>query len=190
MKSLLIIATLLFLTSCDVFETRNAEAPDQSRSNYQPASEPEIVIQNLINAFADKNGDNYLKSFSEGAFSNKIFTFLPSSSALSRFQNVWPNWNRDAELQYFNNMKTSVPDELPVTLTFSNSSTSVFGDSLKYTAQYFLNVPQRTTDPLIFEGNVEFNMERDSRSVWVIYLWKDNAIEDKPSWSDLKGSVY
>jgi hypothetical protein len=86
----------------------------------------------------------------------------------------------------------TVPDELPAILSLSSSpnSFSVFGDSLRYTSEYFISVPQRNADPLSFEGNVEFSMVRDSRSIWVIYFWKDNAVGDSPSWSDLKGTNY
>jgi len=187
----ILLVILPLITGCDLFETREAQTPDQSRSNYQTASEPITLIQNIISSFADKDVVNYKNSF-EMSFSNKPFQFIPSSTALSRFQNVWSAWNIDSEVQYFNNMKTLVPDELPVTLSLSLSpeSFSVLGDSVKYTSEYFLNVPQRDSDPLIFQGNLEFTMVRDSRSVWVIYFWKDNAIEDNPSWSDLKGSVY
>ncbi|GBD88582.1 hypothetical protein BMS3Abin03_02518 [bacterium BMS3Abin03] len=193
MKLIFTISLLILLVfaGCDIFETREAETPDQSRSNYQTASRPKTLIQNIIASFADKDVVNYKNSF-ETSFSNKLFQFMPSSTAISRFQNIWSAWNIDSEVQYFNNMKTLVPDELPVTLSLSLSpeSFSVLGDSVKYTSEYFLNVPQRDTDPLIFQGNLEFTMIRDSRSVWVIYFWKDNAIEDNPSWSDLKGSVY
>ncbi len=190
MKTLFIIPLLFLVTGCDIFETREPETPDQSRTNYITASEPEILIQNLINSFADKDVNNYLNTFVDQSFTEKIFRFVPSSTALSRFQNIWQGWNKDAEFQYFNNVKSTVPDEMPITLSLSNQSFTFLGDSLRYTAQYFLNVPQLNSDPQIYEGSLEFSMVRDSRSVWVIYFWKDNAIEDKPSWSDLKGSAY
>ena len=190
MKNLVFIMLLISAASCDVFETRDAEPPDQSRSNYQPATSPEILIQNLINSFADKDVVNYQNTFVTG-LSNRVFTFVPSSTALSRFQNLWPTWNIDAEVQYFNNMKTSVPDELPVSLSLSLSpeSFSIFGDSLKYNSEYFISIPQRNSDPLIFQGSLELSMI-NIRTVWLVYFWKDNAIKDNPSWSDLKGSVY
>ena len=134
---------------------------------------------------------NYQNTFVTG-LSNRVFTFIPSSTALSRFQNLWPTWNIDAEVQYFNNMKTSVPDELPVLLSglsLSPESFSIFGDSLKYNSEYFISVPQRNSETLIFQGNLELSMINVS-TVWLVYFWKDNAIEDNPSWSDLKGSVY
>ena len=190
MKNLIFIMLLFSAISCDIFETRDAESPDQSRSNYLPATSPEILIQNLINSFADKDVVNYQNTFVTG-LSNRIFTFIPSSTALSRFQNLWPTWNIDDEVQYFNNTKTSVPDELPISLSLSKSpdSFSIFGDSLKYNSEYFISVPQRNSEPLIFQGNLELSMEIVS-TVWLVYFWKDNAVEDNPSWSDLKGSTY
>jgi len=191
MKNLVIILLLILAVSCDIFETRDAESPDQSRSNFQPATSPEILIQNLIDSFADKDVVNYQNTFVTG-LSNKVFTFVPSSTALSRFQNLWSAWNIDAEVQYFNNMKTSVPDELPILLSglsLSPESFSIFGDSLKYNSEYFISVPQINSEPLIFQGTLELSMINVS-TVWLVYFWKDNAIEDNPSWSDLKGSVY
>jgi hypothetical protein len=88
-------------------------------------------------------------------------------------------------------MKTSVPDELPISLSLSISpeSFSIFGDSLKYNSEYFISVPQRNSEALIFQGNLEFSMINVS-TVWQVNFWKDNAVEDNPSWSDLKGSAY
>ena len=191
MKKLAIILLMFSAVSCGIFDTRDAEPPDQQRSNYRPATSPEILIQNLIDSFADKDVVNYQNTFVTG-LSNRNFTFVPSSTALSRFQNLWPTWNIDSEVQYFNNMKTSVPDELPVLLSglsLSPESFSIFGDSLKYNSEYFISVPQINSEPLIFQGNLELSMINVS-TVWLVYYWKDNAIEDNPSWSDLKGSVY
>ena len=190
MKNLIFIMLLFSVISCDIFETRDAESPDQSRSNFIPATSPEILIQNLIDSFADKDVVNYQNTFVTG-LSNRIFTFIPSSTALSRFQNLWPTWNIDDEVQYFNNMKTSVPDELPISLSLSVSpeSFSIFGDSLKYNSEYFISVPQRNSKTLIFQGNLELSMI-NVNTVWLVYFWKDNAIEDNPSWSDLKGTDY
>ncbi|UCH64566.1 MAG: hypothetical protein JSW63_08010 [Ignavibacterium sp.] len=192
MKYRFYILLLAVLVGCDIFTTRDPETPDQSRSSYVDAFERETVIQNLINAFADKNADDYLKSFSKLEFTNRPFQFVPSSTALARYLTIWNGWDISSEFQSFNNMINLVPDELPVVLDLSKepNSFSILGDSLRYTSEYFISVPQGSGDPLIFEGNVEFSMILDSRSIWVIYFWKDNAIGDKPSWSDLKGSLY
>jgi len=192
MKWFVYIILLLFLISCDLFQTRPPEGPDQSKSNYTPPSQYDILIQNIIYSFADKNTDNYRKSFElVDDLTSNTFAFIPSSSAQVAYQGIWDGWDVQAEEQYFNNIKTTVPDELPMTLTLSMdpASFSVLSvDSVKYSSRYSISIPQRTSDPLNYQGNVELTLVRDSRQIWVIYYWKDYAIGDSPSWSDLKGS--
>jgi len=190
MKHFFIIFVLLSLTACDIFNTRDAEDPEESRSNYTTPSEPEILIQNLINSFSDKDANNYIKSFTDPAFSNKVFFFLPTSSASQTFSNIWTDWNVDKEFQYFQNLVTAVPEGLPVTLIFTNKNFNQLGDSLNYTAGYSINVPQSNAEPLNYKGNIKFSMVRDMRDTWAIYFWQDNAISDSQSWSDLKGTNY
>lgn len=189
MKYLVFILSLMFLISCDIFNTRDAAEPDEGRSDYFTASEPGILIQNLMNSFSDKDVVNYKNSFVTG-FSNKVFSFLPSGTALLTYSNIWPTWNLDSEVEYFNNLKITAPDDLPVTLTLSLSLESfgiILGDSLKYTSEYSINVPQKNSDARNYQGNLEFSMTRESGSVWAIYFWKDNAVGNNSSWSDLKG---
>jgi len=187
MKHLLYIIIFLSLVSCDIFETREAESPDQSGSNYQPAVQPEILVQNLVNSFKDKDVVNYLNSFvTENA--GRDFIFLPSSASSLRFPGLWEDWDIDSETRYFNSIKSSVPPEQPITLVLSTSleSFSFSGDSLRYFSDYSVSLPQTDGSILYYEGNLEFKMINLNN--WMIYYWKDNAIEDRPSWSDLKGS--
>ncbi len=119
MKKLVTIFALLSLTACDIFTTRDAEDPEEGRSNYTTPSEPEILIQNLINSFSDKDANNYVKSFTDPTFSNKVFFFLPTSSALQTWSNIWIDWDVDKEFQYFQNLVNAAPEDLPIILSFS-----------------------------------------------------------------------
>ncbi|MHB8337726.1 MAG: hypothetical protein ACYC6P_02100 [Ignavibacteriaceae bacterium] len=186
-----ILILAIFLSGCDLFTTRTAAPPNQPRSNYQQAVTPDILIQNLVSSLADKNVENYLSCFADPAYSQKVFTFSASSSALSQFPALSENWGIKNEEQYFNNMILKVPDNLQISLTLSNTSTSPQGDSLFYTASYFLNVP--TGDPNFppnYQGDLKFSMIRDSRSLWTIYYWQDSKNSTLPSWSELKGRTY
>lgn len=190
MKFLLTILLFgLFVSGCDIFNTRDPENPEQSRSNYTTPLEREVLIDNLINSFSDKNADNYLKSFSEAGFTDKIFSFVPSSKALSLFQ-IWDTWDRSAEFQYFNNLINQVPQELPITLVLSNQIYSPFQDGFIFTAEYSLSIPKLNAEPDIYRGSLKFNLIQDNRSVWVIYFWEDIALQDETSWSELKGFNY
>jgi hypothetical protein len=189
MKYIYLILIAGLITGCDIFETRDAELPDETRSNYTTPSERTILIQNLINSFSDKNTNNYTKTFSDPNLTDKLFFFNPSSTAL-RFQ-IWENWNISDEIQYFNNLINDVPESLPVSLSFSNENYgSVIADSASYTAEYSLIVPQLNIESLVFEGNLKFTMFRDAGGVWSVYFWEDNAIETSISWSELKGIVH
>ena len=192
-KVFLIISLSLILVSCDLFTTREAENPDQIRSNFLPPVQPEIVISNLVSSLSDKNVQNYISCFVDSVFTNQEFSFSASSEAISLYQIFLQGWGLTEEKRYFSSVVNKVPDDFPVSLTFSNENySSLGGDSLIYTATYNINLPIDTGDPIPsnYAGSLQFNMLRDSRSEWVIYFWKDTKSETLPSWSELKGSFY
>jgi hypothetical protein len=192
-KIFLIILALLPLTSCDLFTTRDAENPDQTRSNFQPPVEPAIVIENLKNSLTDKNVQNYIACFVDTIFADQSYNFSPSSEALSIYHIFTQGWGLNEERRYFSSVINRVPVDFPISLTLSNENySSLSGDSLVYSATYSLNLPVSSGDPVPqnYAGNLQFTMLRDSRSEWVIYFWKDTKSETLPSWSELKGSFY
>lgn len=191
MKHVVPIFFLLFLSGCDLFNVRDAQAPNAPRSNYQQAVTPDILIENLQNSLKDKSVENYMASFVSPSFTSKKFSFSPAASAASQFPSLSDNWGLSNEQQYFNNLITKVDANSPITLVLSNVSSSSFGDSLVYSASYSLNVPSNSSDlPSNYQGELKFNMVRDSRAVWVIYFWQDTKNSSLPSWSDLKGRLY
>lgn len=192
-KLAVILLTLSIFTACDLFTTRSAENPDQSRSNFQPPVEPSIVISNLKNSLSDKNLQNYISCFVDTIFSERNFSFSASSEAVLLYQIFLQGWGLNEEKRYFSSVINKVPADFPISLSMSNESYSnLSGDSLIYTATYFLNLPVPSGDPLAanYAGTLQFNMLRDSRSEWVIYFWKDTKDQTLPSWSELKGSLY
>ncbi len=190
MKLIILISFSLLIASCDLFNTRTAETPNQPRTNFQQAITPDLLIENLVNSLHDKSVENYLSCLSDSSFTNKGFVFSPSSGALSQFPSLAGNWTEKNEEQYFNNLKVKVPDNLPVTLTLTNESYSPQGDSVIYTASYFLSVPTQDPNlPQSYQGDLRFNIVRDSRAIWSIYYWQDSKNSQLPSWSELKGRM-
>ncbi len=184
---------ILFLAGfygCDILQTRNAESPNQPRSNYQQAVTPQILISNLVNSLNEKDVQNYISTFVDSSFTDKKFYFSPSSGALSQYPFLINDWSIKDEEQYFNNLKTKVSDNTPITLSLTNEQYSPFGDSLIYTATYSLNVPNDQSEPKDYQGDLRFTMIRDNRAVWVIYFWQDTKSTALPSWSELKGKFY
>jgi hypothetical protein len=191
MKILCLIFLSILISGCDLFNVRSAQPPSQPRSDFQQAVTPDILIQNLVSSLADKNTDNYMASFANQTFTSKKFVFSASALAISQFPTLAEDWGLSNEQQYFNNLITKVDVNSPITLTLTNVNSSSFGDSLVYTASYYLNVPSITTDlPSNYQGQLTFDMVRDSRAVWVIYFWQDTKTSSLPSWSELKGRLY
>lgn len=181
------------ITSCDLFTTRDAQKPDQSRSNFEPPVQAEIVISNLISSLSDKNVQNYIACFVDTIFAYKSFTFSASSEAFLLYQVFLQGWGLNEEKRYFSSVINAVPADFPISLSLSDESySSLGGDSLIYTATYNLNLPVATgnPNPPNYAGSLQFNMLRDSRSQWAIYFWKDTKGSTLPSWSELKGSFY
>jgi hypothetical protein len=190
---ILIIITSVLFFSCDLFTTRDAESPDQSRSNFQPPVQPEVVISNLKNSLSDKNVQNYIACFVDTIFADKQFSFSASSEAIALYQIFLQGWGLNEEKRYFSSVINKVPTDFPISLTFSDENYSnLSGDSLIYTASYNINLPISVSDPTPsnYAGVLQFNMLRDVRSEWVIYFWKDTKSETLPSWSELKGIFY
>jgi len=187
--SLILLFSFSFF-GCELFTTRDPEEPDTARSNFQVATTPEILIQNLIDAFQDKNAENYIYCFVDSSFSVKQFSFQPSASAGSQYPFL-KNWNLRDEKQYFINLTNSISGSSSIVLSFTEDEKSIFGDSLTYFATYGLNIP--TSDdqlPKYYQGKLSFTIVRDSRSQWVITTWQDVQSGSDYSWSDLKGRYY
>lgn len=188
---ILLLFIVLTSGSCDLFTTRDPEKPDENRSNFLPPKEPSVVIENLKNSFNDKNSQNYIACFVDTIFVNKAFVFIPSSEAASNYAFLTQDWGLDDERRYFNSVVSKVPKDFPMTLTLSDESySSLSGDTLVYSANYFINIPHNSSEPKNYSGNLQFNMIRDSRSDWSIYFWKDTRSSSLPSWSEMKGMFY
>lgn len=186
-----ILLFIVLVSGCDLLSVRVAEPPEEARSNYIQATTPQLLIENLSNSLKEKNTQNYLSNLSDSLFSKISFQFVASAGASSRFPGLMENWSIKSEEQYFNNLKNKILTEQPITLTLSEVVQNSFGDSLFYSASYFLNVPHSdAANPKQFQGELKLKLIRDQRSVWSIYYWQDLKSGELPTWSELKGLYY
>ena len=112
---------------------------------------------------------------------------MPSGNVLSSFP---ADWALEQEFQYFNNLVSRTPQDIPITLTFSNEFYDVRGDSTIYSTEYSISVPLLNSEPELYGGNLKFTMVTDINSAWVIYFWEDIAKAGAKSWSELKIEFY
>ena len=81
---------LINISACDLFQVRDPQVPTETKSSYRVPVEPKDVIQNLVNAFKDKNPNDYKKNFSTGMpLVDRNFFYVPSGNVLG-FPSDWP----------------------------------------------------------------------------------------------------
>lgn len=189
MKKLIIIL-LIFLAGCDLFTNREPEKPDSARSNYLPATTPDILFSNLKNSLQEKVLENYMSSFVDPSFISIPFIFIPTSEAVVKFPEL-VDWNLSNERQYFNNLINNIKQNTPIILDLQNEIKNTYADSAIFQYDYILTLsPINKNIPTVYRGNVKFSVFLDSRNQWVIGKWEDIKIGQDPTWSDLKGALY
>jgi len=188
-KYFLLIFLFLF-TACDLLSTRQAETPNTSRDNFLPATSPEILFSNLTNSFKDKVVENYIACFSDPAYTDKQFNFVPTSSA-SVIYAAFSNWDLSSERGYFSNLVNTLPETTPIILSLSQLGSTQYSDSAVYDFSYVLNTNFSSENiSSTYQGNLKFTVVLDNRQQWVISGWIDFEKNGSPSWSELKGRMY
>jgi hypothetical protein len=180
------IILCLGVISCNLFKTRTADTPTQVSSTFVQLSDPEAVMQNMINAFRDKNKVNYLSSFSDVSF-----VFEATTKASNVYGSVFLLWDKSSEGYYFDQVINKLQQNSYVTLTFGTTPTIIsFADSTQVENEYELTVP--LAESIIaknFKGRAQFMFARDQYANWSIRRWLDIGLNASDStWSDLKGA--
>jgi len=187
----LFMASLVLLAGCDIFSTREEEKPEEPRSDYEVPFRAEILISNFSKSLLQKNVQNYLASFADSSFSSAPYTFVPSAGSQAQYPELAQGWNRQNESDFFNNLVTKVTQDLPITISFSDTLLIPLADSAEFSSRYTLSVPHRDpVFPTVFQGEMRLKLVRDQRLIWVIREWQDIKNSSLPTFSELKGYFY
>lgn len=185
---------LLLIAGCkNPFATREPEEPQKHRSSWVPPTIPEIVMDNLKNAVNECNQKNYLSCLAEDSTDvGQIFRFEADQTAILKNPGVFANWNFQSESNYIHLLFSKVPKDSSVALILSTPTPVqdyISKDTVVYIREYDLNVHHTIASdqcPRRVKGYGEFHLAQKHDGNWVIYFWRDTAIETYPSWSDLK----
>ena len=186
---LLCILFSITILSCDILTTREPEKPESAITNLFPATTPQILFNNLVESLSQKVTENYLSCIADSSLSSSTFKFFPASGAINKYS-VLSEWVKDSERRYFNNLKTAVIENQPITLTLLNENSNMQGDSAIYQFDYIIILHLSSTNQETFKGNAQFKIQIDRNNTWVITEWTDISIQGYSSWSELKGRYY
>lgn len=184
------LIVVLFLSSCDLVTTREAEEPEQSRSSYIIATTSDQLFTNMRNSFSEKVEVDYMSSFVDSSFLALPYIFNPASGAEYKY-NILTEWDLDAEEIYFRNLINAVGDDQNITLSLELISNSISSQSESRTYNYIIRLPSIDEGiSEIYEGIAFFKVDLDANNQWVITEWTDTQVGSNPTWSELKGRFY
>ncbi len=184
--SITVSLLLLFIPSCDLFETREPEEPGTTTAPVfiQP-DRAQNVIENLQNAVKALNVDNYRR-----CLSSEAFTYEPSSVAQSSNPDLWIGWGFTEEEIYFNNMRSDAEGLGGHDLVFEDRSMNhISSDKERFEADYYITVQHNRQElPSEAQGRLRLVIIRDEGGMWSIESWSDAAKGSDFTWSDFRAA--
>lgn len=185
----LILAALIFIAGCGLFDTRSVEPPSQPRSTFTQPTSPDIVLANLSFAIAEKNLDNYIRCLVDTNFSLRRFRYFPDALSQSNYP-VFLNWSITNERNYYSNLLSFTNESASSNLFISNTSFNTGLDSAIIDAEYLLVFDHNKQNVAkVTKGTLRFIMGTDQRGLWSIHGWYDFLdVQNDTTWSVLKAN--
>jgi len=197
-----LISTLILIYCTNPFSVRNVEEPGFGSDwvRYAPATSPDSVLYNFRLAIANKNVEEYMRTFVDPLKADAhFFRFVPVPYYINDFPSAW---TLDDERNFFTQLVQSDKKDYPklrldfltpVVLTAISPVSvddSVESNSVRYALQVDFG------DSLaVYEGIARFKLYHSKSAppeTWHIYYWQDNAIEQyyNKTWTYLKRFIY
>jgi len=171
----------LALASC--FQIRPVEPPGQPVSDWVSPTDYEILLQNLREAIAQGNTQNYLRCFQQDSL-----RFAPAATLFNDNESIWLNWSIFDEQAWFDNMLANLSTGAGNSLILQQQDLQdVTADSLRYVGEYTLRINHTdTTLTTLFQGQLQLLIKANSFNEWEIHRWTDIELYPDSSWSELK----
>lgn len=179
-----LFAVAIFVSACDLFSPREPELPIEDAGTFIQPDTPDQVIENIRNAIAELNAQNYRRSFAEN------YTFEPTAAAEARDPSIWPGWGIQDEESYFRATvqaaRLTSGNELRIN---EENLVAVSSSRFDFDASYVLTINHRRSDlPAALQGRLVWRIVQGDDGLWRISEWTDDELGDAPSWSDLKAA--
>lgn len=179
----LFLLYLAILGGSACFQVRPVEPPARTVSDWVSPTDYEILLQNLRDAVAQGNPQNYLRCFEAEAF-----RYAPAATLFDNNESLWRNWSVLDEQAWFDNMLANLSSGAGNSLILQQQDLQdVTADSLRYVGEYSLRVNHTdTTLTTLFRGQLQLLIRANSFNEWEIHRWTDIELYPDSSWSALK----
>lgn len=171
----------LFAPACDLFDPRTPEPPGGEGGTFVQPDAPDLVIENLRNAVAELNVQNYRRSLDEA------LVFEPAATAAAGAPSLWSSWSRDEEVGYFTTLAEAARLGEGHELVLTDATEEITADRFVLEAAYLLVVYHRRPDaPDSVQGRLVWEITQNADGLWRLSRWTDQELSRTPSWSELK----
>ncbi len=190
----LLLGCFCILDCKNPFKTRSSPPPKFSEGTWETPALPEIVIQNLLNAYNEKVIGNFIQCLYDS------FRFSAPEDSIDAVNqgrtDLFEDWDRSVEISVttsiFNTSRQN-PDSLSYLLSFHLTPPvpDDLGDTLAVLSRDYelLILDSKVTPPETTwaKGTATFKMIQTSLNWWSIYLWTDiPAVTGEDDWADFK----
>ena len=183
---IIITLSVFLLSSCDLFEARTAEAPNDSNVFIGNARTANDLILNFTKSIQCLDANGYVNCLVDTMYYSHRYEFQPSSSSYS----VFIGWDKKNEKNLLYSVRSKVKKDSIVLLEFANQSMKYYSDSVVYIADYKIRVPFSDASlPKDYIGKIQLLIIKDNLFYYVIRKWSDFKTEHNNSWTELKASL-
>ena len=178
-----ILCLLVVLAGCDLFSTREAEEPETTTDLCGPATLSDHVTSVIECALQFHLPEEYL-----AIFDAQGYQFVPDGAALGNYNDLLP-WGIDQETDHIQRLFSEqvVPLDSVVWVEFEPEESVELGDSARYVEAYTLYIGHVLEGvPRQVSGRMELTVVRTIDGTWVIRRWRDDAVGNEATWSDIR----
>ncbi|MFM6955970.1 MAG: hypothetical protein ACKOX1_05405 [Ignavibacteria bacterium] len=181
----------LLCSGCSLLEPRTPESPENT-TQYDPAFDYQTVLVNIQKSIQYKDPTGYIRCFSDTLNSSKEqYVFEPSIEVLTRYGNLFSQWNINQERVYFQNIMSKIPKDAQTALQLYNTVfDGITPDSVIIQSDYRLIVPHGMSSiSNEANGSLRFVMKRQNDGLWSIQRWSDFLAKNDTignTWSTIK----
>ncbi len=192
--SVVTLLSMLLLAGCELFTPRDSEPPINVLDPYAwiPPTSPEIVLQNLANAFPAHQLNYHLDVLGNAEETGAAFAFIPDQGVASSQPGVFDNWGYVEEENFITKLFEELDEDGFQRLEWDRTDFLPIDDHYEIITDYHLTLAyeeSETSLPGQVKGQVTLTLVQNVDLLYEISAWQDLKSDTLPCWSDLKTLV-
>jgi len=185
---------MVLLIGCELFTPRESEPPIDATDPYAwlPPTAPEVVLQNLSNAFPANKTNYHLDGLSNNHETEMIFSFRPDERVRNLQPSVFEPWGYPEEENFITKLFQRLNDDGLQRLDWEIDQILPTDDQYVIVADYQLTlsyVESNETLPSQINGQATLTLVQNEDQLYEVLIWQDYKPDSLPCWSDLKTLV-